>query len=413
MAATATAPTTGLGPGFFKLVTSSGLSNLADGIFKLALPLTAVKFTRSPTLIAGVALAQSLPWLVFALHAGALADRLDRRRAMVGANTARGLLVALPAGALLLGLEGIWLLYVVAFAIGLAEVLYDTTAQTILPTVVDRSLLSRANGRLYAVELGANQFIGPPLAGFLVAAAAVWAFTAPALLWIAAVGALLLLKGQFRPEAAPQPSTLRSDIAEGLRYLAGHRLLRLLAAMTGTINITTAATGAVLVLFAVGPQSPMGLTDVQFGLLATAGAVGSVLATFAAEHVERAVGRAWSIRLSTIGMTIFVATPALTADPIAVGISAAVGGLAVVLWNIPVVSFRQTVVPDRLLGRVNSAYRLLAWGSIPLGAMLGGAIAETYGLRPVFALMGLVTFAVLIPALTITDRILDDAEASA
>ena len=158
-----------LGASYWKLWTSSGLSNLADGVFKIALPLLAIQVTQSPTLIAGLSVAATLPWLLFALTAGALADRLDRRKLMLWANVSRAMLPALLAAVVLLDLGSIWALYVVALMVGVAETLYDTSAQSILPQMVHRDQLSRANGRLYAVELTANQFVGPPLGGLLVA----------------------------------------------------------------------------------------------------------------------------------------------------------------------------------------------------------------------------------------------------
>src|SRR5689334_679327 len=172
-----TVPTgTGLGAPFWWLWTSSGISNLADGVLKVALPLVAIRYTDSPTLIAGLTFALTLPWLLFALPAGALADRLDRRRAMLGANLARAALLGALAVAVVLDLGSIWLLYAVALLIGVSETLYDTSAQSILPLVVPRERLSRANGRLYAAELAANQFVGPPLGGVLVSAGVALAF---------------------------------------------------------------------------------------------------------------------------------------------------------------------------------------------------------------------------------------------
>ena len=197
-----------LGASYWKLWTSSGLSNLADGVFKIALPLLAIQFTQSPTLIAGLSVAATLPWLLFALTAGALADRLDRRKLMLWANLSRALLPALLAAGILLELGSIWALYVVALMVGVAETLYDTSAQSILPQIVHRDQLSRANGRLYAVELTANQFVGPPLGGLLVAVGVVAGLAVPAALWLAAVGALLLVPGAFRTEREQKTRSL-------------------------------------------------------------------------------------------------------------------------------------------------------------------------------------------------------------
>lgn len=328
-----------LGASYWRLWTSAGLSNLADGILQVALPLVAIRFTRSPTMIAGLSMALTLPWLVFALHAGALADRLDRRRIMLSANAVRATLLAALVVAVLLGAGSIWALYVIAVCVGITETAYDTSAQSILPQIVPRDQLSRANGRLYAAELTANAFVGPPLAGFLVAAGTAVAFGAPAALWAVALGALLLVRGRFRIERAGR-TTMRADIAEGLRFLWRHRLLRTLAVMVGGFNLATNATFAILVLYAVGPESAMGLSEPAYGLLLTTVAAGSLLGSLIAERVERTLGRARSLMLSVFGSTLLIGIPALTSNPFAIGAAFVVGGLTIVLWNVITVSLR-------------------------------------------------------------------------
>ena len=286
---------------------------------KISLPLVAIRFTRSPVLIAGLSFAVTLPWLLFALQAGALADRLDRRRAMLGANCARALLLVAVVILVLVGAGSIWALYLVALSIGVAETIYDTSAQSIVPQLVDRDQLARANGRLYAAELAANEFIGPPLAGFLAAVGAVFAFAAPAALWAVAIAALLLVRGNFKIERTER-STLRADIAEGLRFLWGNRLLRTLAVMVGTFNTASSAAMAIFVLFAVGRGSAMGLSQQAFGLVLACTAAGSVLGSFATEWLIKLVGRAWALVISLVTGALFVGVPAVTASPVLVGI---------------------------------------------------------------------------------------------
>ncbi|MPY12227.1 MFS transporter [Arthrobacter bussei] len=400
----AQANTTGrapLGASYWKLWASSGLSNLADGVFKIALPLLAIQLTQSPVLIAGLSVAATLPWLLFALIAGALADRLDRRKLMVWANLGRAVLPALLVGAILLGWGSLWALYVVALTVGVAETLYDTSAQSILPQVVHRDQLSRANGRLYGVELITNQFIGPPLGGLLVALGVVAAFAMPAALWLVAAGGLIMIRGSFRTEREHK-TTLRFDIGEGLRFLRDHRILRTLAVMTGVFNFASSAAFAVLVLFAVGPASPMGLSATSFGLFLTTSAVGAFVGSIIAERVEARLGRSASLTVAIVGVALFVGAPAITDNPYVLGPIFFVGGMLIVLWNVITVSLRQRITPDNLLGRVNSAYRLLAWGTMPLGATAGGLLAQWLGLQVMFAIMGLLTLALLglMPVLT-------------
>ncbi len=401
-----------LGIAYWRLWTSSGLSNLADGVVKVVLPLVAIRFTDSPTLIAGLTFALTLPWLLFALPAGALADRLDRRRAMLGANAVRAMLLVVLVLTVMVDDGSIWVLYVVALCIGVAETIYDTSAQSILPLVVSRDQLSRANGRLYAAELTANQFVGPPLGGFLVAAGAAMAFATPAALWAVAVAVLLLVHGPFRIER-DERTTMRADVAEGLRFLWRQRLLRTLAVIVGVFNFASNATWAILVLYAVGPASAMGLSEPAYGLLLTTVAAGSLLGSLVAEWVEQRLGRARSLVLTILGCTLLVGVPAVTANPFLIGAAFFVGGTANAIWNVITVSLRQRVTPDRLLGRVNSGYRLVAWGAMPLGAAAGGLLAQVLGLRAVFVVMALLTLALVAGMTKVTDEVTDAAERDA
>ncbi len=395
---------------FGTLAGSSGLSNLADGIFKVALPLLAIRYTRSPALVAGLELVRTLPWLVLSLPAGALIDRLDRRRTMVWANAARVLFTAVPAIAIASDEGTIWLLYLAALGTGVFEVFYDTSAQSILPSVVPRARLDRANGYLFAVEVGAQQFAGPPVAGMLAGAAVVLAFAVPSILWAAALLLLLALRGQFRPPRIGSRTTIRSDIRQGVSYLLHHPVLRVMALMVGMTNLATNAVWAVLVLYTVGPGSDLGLTEPQFGLLLTALAVGGLGGSLVAERVQRRVGRARALTLSVLGMAAYIWVFVLTTNPWIIAVVMVVSAATNMLWNITTVSFRQRVTPQHLLGRVNSAYRLVAWGTMPVGALLGGALGQWLGVRSVFISMGLLTLAVLIPNRLITEGALSQAE---
>ncbi len=402
---------TALDIGFARLAFSAGSSNLADGIFKLALPIAAIAFTRSPALVAGLELMRSLPWLLFALPVGALADRMDRRQTMIVANVARAVSVVVLATVLQNGGGSIALLYAVAMGTGVAEVFYDTSSQSIIPALVKRDRLERANGRLGAIELATQQFVGPPLAGVLVGVALAVAFWTTAALWIIAVAALWALRGTFQPARATEPSRLRTDIAEGLGSLMANPLLRTMAAMVGVANLASSATGAVFVLYAVGPDSILGLDETQFGFLILTAAAGSISVTLVNEHLVARVGRARVLNISVIGMVVFTGTPAITTNVWIIAGSMFIGGALIMTWNIITVSFRQAVTPDHLLGRVNSVYRLLAWGTMPLGAGVGAVIAETLGLRAVFSIMGMVAASLIIPNRTITDAKLETAEA--
>lgn len=400
----------GLGANYWRLWTASASSNLADGVFWIAFPLLAVRLTDSPVLIAGVAVVGRLPWLLFVLVAGALADRLDRRRTMIAVSILRTAVASLIAVAVATGNDTLLLLYVSAFVLGMGETLFDTAAQSVMPGVVGKDDLSKANGRLYAVELTMNQFVGPPLGGLLAGIAIALAFAGSAVAFALAAVALALLAGSFRPAGAGRQTGMVADIREGLRYLWGHRVLRTLAIMVGVMNLAGSATFAIFVLYAVEP-GPMGLNELGFGILMTTMAIGSIVGSLVAERAERRLGRAMLLTAAVAINAITLVVPGLTTQPWIVGVAFAVSGVGMMLWNVVTVTLRQRIVPDALLGRLNASYRLLAWGSQPIGALMGGLIGQVLGLQAVFLVAGAMTALLLLLRSIVTDEAIAGAEA--
>jgi MFS family permease len=401
-----------LGRNYQRLWSATALSNLSDGMFVVALPLLALQITRSPAAIAGVVLAARLPWLVFALHAGALADRLDRRRIMLNVSLGRFALIGLLAVIAAYESEQIWVLYVAAFALGICETLFDTAAGSTLPMLVSGAGLSHGNSRLFAAEVLFNRFAGPPVGGFLVGIAITLAFLSSAVCYLLAALAIALMTGRFLARPADSPrSRLLTDIQVGLRYLWDSPLLRTLALLVGGMNLSVFAALSVLPVFAVDP-GPMGLSPFAFGLLLSAGAVGCVIGAFSVQRLQRKVGRAWLLRLGVLAAAATCAAPLLT-QPILVAGVLAVAGIGEMCWDVITVSLRQRIVPEHLIGRVNAGYRLVAYGSMPIGAAIGGVLGQTLGLRWVFAIGTLASVSLLLGMSAVSDRAMDTAEMDA
>jgi MFS family permease len=401
-----------LGRNFAKAMVASGFANLADGVLWVALPLLAVQLTRSPLLVAGVTVAARIPWLL-APVAGAFADRLDRRQSMLRVNLVRTVLLGGLALAVAADLATLAMLYVVAVLLGIGETLFDTSAQSLLPALVSREDLTRANSRLFAVELVANTFIGPPLGGLLAAAGLAVAIGLPAAAYLVGAGCLALIVGSFRAAGAgPAGSTrLRDEIAEGARFVWRHPVLRPLAIMLGVQNMAFSAAFSVFVLFAVAP-GPMGLSEAGYGVLTAALGVGSLLGSWLAAATERRLGRVRTLVLSVVVNAAGLVVPVVTALAVPIGVSWLATGAAIVLWNVVTVSLRQRITPDRLLGRMNASYRLVGWGTMPLGALLGGALAEALGLRGAFLVAAVVTLATLAGFRFVTEEAIARAEAA-
>ncbi|HEV2824624.1 MAG TPA: MFS transporter [Actinomycetota bacterium] len=401
-----------LGRNFHRALAASGFANLADGVLWVALPLLAVQLTRSPLLIAGVTVAARVPWLL-APVAGAFADRLDRRQSMVQVNLVRTVLLGGLALAVAVDVATLAMLYAVAVLLGVAETLFDTSAQSLLPALVPRDDLTGANSRLFAVELVANTFIGPPLGGLLAAAGLAVAVGVPAAAYLVGAGCLAVIVGSFRAVGVgPAGSTrLRDEIAEGAGFVWRHPVLRPLAIMLGIENMAFTAAFAVFVLYAVDP-GPMGLSEAGLGILSATVGVGSLLGTWLAVPAERRLGRVRTLVVSVVLTGASLVVPALTANAVLVGASFVVSGVAIVLWNVVTVSLRQRITPDRLLGRMNAAYRLVGWGTMPVGAALGGFLAEALGLRPTFVVAAALTVAVLAGFRFVTEEAIARAEAA-
>ena len=376
-----------------------------------ALPLLAASLTRDPALISGITLTSFLPWFLLSLLSGALVDRIDRRRAMGVANVLRAGLVASLGIAVMVDVATIYLLYAIGFLMGSAETVFDNASQAILPSLVRRDQLEKANGRLYAAEIVTNQFAGPPLGGFLFAAAAAMPFFVDSATF--AISALLVLSftGNFRggKEGSIRESTIRQDIVEGLRWLWGHRLIRTFAIMLGVWNGISTAGQAIFVLFAL---EILGLDELGFGLVLSAITAGSLVGSIVAPRLSKLgagktlIAQVFLGALSALGI-------AVTSNPIVVAAMLVVSGVTIVVWNVITVSLRQSIIPDHLLGRVNSVYRLMGWGSMPIGAAVGGFLADGFGLRAPFFVESAVLFAMALAAVpVINDRTIREARAT-
>jgi MFS family permease len=369
-----------LGGGFRALWTATGTANLGDGVLLVGAPLLAAGLTRSPLQVALVSAATWTPWLVVGLVAGALADRHDRRAILRAASAGRAVVLGAAAVATALGYLSIPLLAVTVLLVGVGEVFADTSAQSLLPALVPADRLDAANGRLTSTETVANHLAGGPLAGVLVSFAAVPVLAVPALLYAAAAGAASALRVPAAPGPAPVRESVRAGIAAGIRHLAGHRALRTLALFCAAMNCANGAYQAMLVLWCVGPESQVGLSPAGYGALTAALAAGAVAGALLTGRLCRRFGVVPTLlgaaSCTYLPLLLPVAVPRFWTA--AAGLVVAGAGSAAV--NVVVVSSRQRLVPAHLFGRVNAAFRLLAMGASPVGALLGGAVAALAGL---------------------------------
>ena len=401
--------------GRFRLLwLSTATANVADGILLVGFPLLAVTMTRSPWQVSLVTTLATAPRLMVSLHAGAIADRHDRRSIMLAAMAVRAGVLMLLVVAAQAGTAGLSTLYAAAVLLGLAEVFADTSAQSMIPTVVRRDQLGAANGRIIAAQTVANDFLGGPIAGFLVGAGVLAVAGVPAATYVVAGVLLLALRGGYRPTREGATTTVRRDIVEGLRYVAGHRVLRALAVLVGLINLAGAAWVAVFVLWAVGDGSAVGLDPRTYGLLMAALAVGGTVGAVTTERLGRHVAEPVLLRVSAGAFPVLFLLP-VWMPTLSVTAAAYVAiGFAAAVHKVVVTSLVQGLIPDDLLGRVNATIRLLGLGTMPLGAALGGALGSVAGLVPVFYLSaGLCLAAVVAIWREVTDATITRGRAGA
>ncbi len=368
-----------------KFVAASGLVNLADGIAMVAWAWLASLLTRDPLLIAIVTVVLRVPWVLFTIPAGIITDRMDRRKLILRMDVLRGgafvlltfvLLWATPLPPPTInGLGQPWLfalILCVAALVGVAEVFRDNAAQTMLPAVVDDWALERANGRLWSVELIGNALLGPALGAVLIAHAVFAPFAVNALAYGVAFVLLVQIRGTFQPPPVTKRDW-KAEMREGVHFLRAVPLLMALAWITGFANLFYEMIMIALVLHV---QENLRLGAEIYGLILAAGALGGILGGWTGERVVAKLGPLrtvqWMLVLSVPAFVGVVVAP----DALSLAVALMLFNFTALVWNTVSVSYRQRMIPDALLGRVNSLFRLFAWGMMPVGIFLSGVIVS-------------------------------------
>ena len=390
---------------FRKLWTAQTVSQFGDEVTQLAIPFVAVLTLEVTAFEVGLLAAfQFLPFILLTIPAGVWVDRMRRKPILIGADIGRAILLASIPVAFLMGWLSIWQLYVVAFAIGCLEVFFDIAYQSYLPSVVHRSRLVEGNAKL-ELSASASTIIGPSIAGLLVEVVrAPLAIIFDVVSYLASAVILLFIR---RPETLPEPHdpttgrrpSMRTEAAEGLRYVLGHRYLRYIAACTGTLNLFGNIGAAILLLYAV---QELGLTAGTIGLIFTLANLGVLFGALTAERWGRWIGVG-----RTIVISAFLSSFALVAVAIApreAPVPWIIGGFLIgqsmgVIYNVNQVSLRQAITPERMQGRMNATMRFIVWGTIPIGALAGGILGELIGLQATIWVGAIGSFLGFLPVL--------------
>lgn len=394
-----------LGNNYWRLWSATAISNLGDGISLIAYPWLASAITRDPFLIALAGLVGRLPWLLFTLPAGVITDRVERRKIIISMDLFRGLLtvaVALivwRASSSLPDLETLteaqvttnWSLYLViliaSLLYGMAEVLRDNAAQTFMPQIVEKEKLEVANGRIWSAEYVTNSFVGPPIGSFLIGIAIFIPFFVDAATFLVAVlliaGIRLTVPSPSSPSNSSsgsvgekQPVRMRAEIKEGFLWLWRHELLRPMAIILGLLNFLATTSTALFILFA---QEILQTSVFIFAILGTSAAIGGTIGGLLAPRISSRLGSGGALAVALFTFpTISLIIGLVSYWPL-VWLLLAFSTIMAVTWNVITVSLRQSIIPDYLLGRVNSVYRFFAWGSMPLGMLAAGLMVDLAG----------------------------------
>jgi MFS family permease len=381
---------------YWRLWWAAAVDNVGDGVFATALPLLAVTITRNPLLISLVSAAAYLPWLLLSLPAGVIVDYRDRVSLMWRSQALQAVIVAVVTILLAIEKVGVPVLAVMSFGLGACEVVFANASQAVLPDIVPGELLSRANASQYTVANAGQLFIGPPVGSLLLAAAVALPFGVDAGSFALSAGLLATLPR--RPRASSAPPRGRAAIAEGLRWLGRHRLLRTLAGLLAVNTFCFQLGNVTVVLLAT---ETLRVSDRGYGLLLAGAAIGSMLGGVASAPIMARIGALPTLLAALAANVLLFAAIGISPNAVVLGVLLALNGFATTMWSVVTVSMRQRMVPSDLLGRVNSAYRMLGWGLMPLGALAGGLVARELGVRAAYPVAGALRGVALLAALPV------------
>ncbi len=404
-----------LSPAFNKLWSASLMSNLADGLLRSAAPLLATRLTQDPLLISGLGALVMLPWLLFAIPVGGLVDRVDRRLALAFANAARFLITGTVALTISLGTLNIWGLYLAAFCLGICEVIYDTTGQSMIPQVLGPKQLERGNARLQISEVVVGEFTGAPIGGLLYAVAIVLPFLFNSLGFLVAMVLVLLVPKSFA-QTLKKPMDVASatevertgfwqDIRFGLNYLWQDKVLMRLVITTAAIGACFALATSTMVLFLL---NELKVPSAFFGFVMLTMAIGSIIGGIYAPKASTRFGRGTVMAVAIVGMCAFNLAAGFAPNVFVLMVFFFFSGMLNSSWNLLLMSCYHGLIPNHLFGRIHGARRTLVWGMMPIGSVIGGAIAG-FGLRLPFFIGGAISTVIAITAFGFVKRLGNDA----
>lgn len=367
-----------MGPAFNRLWAGSIISNLADGVLIAAAPLLAITLTDSTVLISVIGAMVMLPWLLFAMPIGVMVDRVDRRFILAGSNAIRSAVIGILALGIASGHVTIYWLIISAFVIGVCEVATDTTAQSLIPQILDEQHYEKGNSRLQISETVIQGFIGSPLSGFLYALAIWLPFFINSIGYAVATLLALSIPIQYLQDVRLESANEKKphfieDIKFGIKYLYDHKVLRRLVITTASIGVCYSAATATMVLFII---KELDLAPRYFGVILTIQGLGALLGAIVAPKASKRFGRSIMMTLGITGSSVLILIQGFSPNIYIFVALATLGGFSIAQWNILLMATYQTIIPNELYGRIHGTRRTLVWGLMPIGSLVGGVLAH-------------------------------------
>jgi MFS family permease len=396
-----------LGPAFNRLFSASVISNLSDGLLAVAAPLLAISLTKDPILISMLSAFVMLPWLLFAIPIGLIVDRSNKRLLITFTNSIRFITAGLVALAISTDTITIYWLLLATFLIGTCEVATDTAAQSLIPVILDKKNFEKANSRMNIAETVIQNFIGAPLSGFLYATSIVLPFILNSLgflvaaIFVLMIPAHLISKGSSPENEAAEKKSFISEIKFGLNYLWNDRPLRRLVATTTALGFFYSVTTSTLILFIT---ETLEVQAKYFGLLMAVAGSGGVLGGILTPALSKKFGRGTILAVAIFISSVTVLFQGFSPNVWVFGVIGFVSSFSITNWNILLMSCYQVLIPAELYGRIHGARRTFVWGVMPIGALLGGVIAQS-GLRLPLIIGGTATTLISISAFTFVYRL--------
>jgi len=398
-----------LGSGFNRLFAALVATKLADGLIAAAGPLLAASLTRDPFLISLMVATYMLPWLLFAIPIGTLVDRIDRRRLLTIVNFSRAAIAIVITFLLFTELITLSVFYSALFLIGICDVVSDTATQSLVPTLLSKDKLERGNSRLQAADTILVSFVGAPLGGLIFAVSAVVPWMVESAGFLAAAFLVTSIPmsvaaGLAGAEARREPFV--AQMRGGILYLWNDKKLLRLVLTTAALGFCFNAATASQVLYALETQQ---VPEELYGFLMASGAIGAIGGALVAARASKRFGRGTALALGISITAVFQMLQGLAPNAWLYAVCMAFGGFGIAAWNILLMSLYHTLIPNEIFGRIHGTRRTLVWGLMPIGALLGGAIAKV-DLRLPYIAAGLVSIVVAFTSFAFIKRIGDSSD---